>query len=130
MKKYLLLALLFVSTLSYSQIYTYRATSFASRVVYYGYWTDWTDWEHSNVKIIIDSNSDIITIYSKEPQIYYVREYLGKTTDNDGGTQIHWIVRDQEYLKGKIRLRKELNGNLQLYVEYSDVMWVYNIKRI
>ena len=37
---------------------------------------------------------------------------------------------DQEGYKGIIRLRIEKNGNSQMYVEYANIMWVYNLIRI
>lgn len=131
MKKFIILLILTLSISSYSQIYNYKATAFASKHINdYGYWTTWTEWQYSDVKIVFNSYTDIITIYSKTPQVYNVKEYLGKTEETDGSTQIHWIVRDMDYLKAKIRLRKEYRGTLQLYVEYSDIIWVYNIKQI
>ena len=131
MKRLFLLLLLTASIISSAQRYTFKSTAYAYKYVNeYGYWTDWTDWQSSNVKITIDTDTSVLSIYSKTPQVYYLKDYLGKFEDERGGIQYRWIIRDNEYLKAELRLRKELSGNLQLYIEYSDAMWVYNIKKI
>lgn len=129
MKKLLILLLLGITLFSNAQKYTYKSTAYAYKYVNeYGYWTDWTDWQSSNVKITIDTDTSILSIYSKTPQVYYLKEYLGRFEDEKGGIQHRWLIRDNEYLRAELRLRKELSGNLQLYIEYRDAMWVYNVK--
>ena len=47
-----------------------------------------------------------------------------------GGTNVKFYVIDQDYDRGSIRLRVERNGNSQIYVDFSNVAWVYNVVRI
>lgn len=108
-----------------SQTYWYKATSFA--IKFEGY--DWSDWERVNVKIEFDLDDDFITIYSKETQVYKVREILEPPYDSDG-EQVKFEVIDQDFDTGHLRLRIQDNGQSQLYVDFSDVSWVYNVKRI
>lgn len=95
----------------------------------YGYWKEWSPWYSCDVNIKFDLSDDAIIIYSKRTQIYVITEYAGEGTDSDGGKQIAYRVIDQDYDRGTIRLRIERNGNSQLYVDFADVGWVYNVRR-
>lgn len=132
MKKTFLVILFVLSALcSNAETIWYKSFSFAMKYVdEYGYWTSWTDWSASNVKIAIDDEEDIITIYSKTPQIYIVKKYNGSYYDDKGGKQASFNVIDQDMDNGLIRLRVERNGNSQIYVQFADIIWVYNVRRI
>ena len=133
MKKFIFTLMLMLSmcvTSAVAQTYWYQATGFSYRQVSYGQWTPWAAWEASSVKISIDVDRDLIKIFSPMTQIYFVTNYDGSFTDSSGGRQIQYSVIDQDRDTGKIRLRIERNGNSQLYVDFSDVMWVYNVVRI
>lgn len=127
MKKLLMLMLMIlaVSTAN-SQTYYYQSKQFAYKYKVNGMWRDWTDWENCNVRISLNLDSDVITIYSAEIQTYYVYEYVKTYTDSSGGTQLQYNVIDQDGDYGCIRLRMESNKNSQLYVEFSDIIWVYS----
>ena len=75
-------------------------------------------------------DDDIIVIYSQQTQIYRVLENMGSYTDESGGRQTKFFVIDQDEDYGYVRLRIEKNGNSQVYIDFNDVMWVYNVKRI
>ena len=114
-----------------AQTYYYKATDFAYKQVNdYGYWTNWSSWEVVNISMTIDFTNDIVSIYSKTPQIYRITEHVRNYTDNSGGVQAEFRFIDQDGDNGTMRLRIETNGNSQLYVEFSNIMWVYNVKRI
>jgi hypothetical protein len=74
-------------------------------------------------------DEDIIIIYSNKTQIYAIYENAGTYNDNDGGKQQGYYVLDQDYDKGMIRLRIARDGTSQLYVDFNDVGWVYNVVR-
>lgn len=118
------------STSGYSQTYAYRGFQAAYKYVDNGRWTDWTDWQRVNVLITIDYDNDVIKVYANTPQTYVVIDYDGSFTDASGGQQIQFSVIDQDYDKGKVRLRIETNGNSQLYVEFADVIFVWNVVKI
>ena len=110
-----------------AQSYMYQARQFALKTMTsYGYWGNWSNWEKSDVKIRIDFDKDLIVVYTQMLQKYVVVEYRGNYTDNSGGKQTAFTVIDQDGDTGTIRLRKETNGNAQLYVEFADIMWVYS----
>ena len=128
------LFLLFFTALTFTivkaQTYYYNATSFAYKAVNsYGYWTNWTDWESCNVPIVMDYDNDVVTIYSNRTQIYKITKYIRKYTDSSGGSQVEFNFVDQDYDRGVMRLRVERNGNSQIYVGFTNIMWVYNVRR-
>lgn len=132
MKKLFLLFLMVLTfTMVKAQTYHYNATSFACKVVNsYGSWTNWTDWESCNVPIVMDYDNDVVTIYSNKTQIYKITKYIRKYTDSSGGSQVEFNFVDQDYDRGVMRLRIERNGNSQIYIDFSNVMWVYNVIRV
>jgi len=132
MKKILITLVCLCSFLSVqSQTIIYQASYFAYKYIDNERWTDWTKWYPSKITISINLSDDIIKIYSEEPQTYVVTKYTRTFSDKDGGKQSEYRVIDQYYDKGIIRLRIESNGTIQLYVDFSNVMWVYSgLKRI
>lgn len=131
MKKFIVLFLMLISFsfVLHAETYWYRSTSFASATISNGRYY-WSDWEQSNIPISIDLTNDIITIYSKVKQIYYVVKCGDTFTDNGGGSQVVFYVVDQDRDRGSIRLRKERNGNSQIYIDFKDCGWCYNVLRI
>lgn len=111
-----------------AQTQWFKATEFAVRVVDNGRWTKWSDWESIDINIKFDLSNDLIIIYSQETQIYKVLEQVKSPYDSNG-TQVKFRVLDQDYDKGFLRLRVENNGNSQIYVDYADISWVYNVVR-
>jgi hypothetical protein len=115
---------------SNAQTYAYRGFQAAYKYVENGRWTDWTAWKNVNVIITIDYDNDIIRVHANSPQMYVVTNYDGSYTDSSGGQQVQFSVVDQDYDAGKIRLRIERNGNSQVYVEFADVILVWNVVKI
>ena len=131
MKKYLLILLCFISISGYAQVQWYRTTQYAEATIinnrYY-----WGDWESSNMRLCIDIDNDQIIVYSPRIQIYQVYGVYNNGqpyVDDSGGTNIKFYVIDQDYDRGNIRLRIEKNGNSQIYIDFSNVAWVYNVVR-
>ena len=75
-----------------------------------------------------DFNNDVIYIYSDKTQIYKVL-YQEENPYDSSGQQVKFRVLDQDGDYGHIRLRIENNGNSQIYVDFNNVSWVYNVKR-
>ena len=94
------------------------------------YWTDWSEWEDSGMIITLNMTKDVVEILSPKAQIYHITEYDDFYIDKDGGRTAKYSFVDQEGYKGVIRLRIEKDGNSQMYVEYANIMWVYNLIRI
>ncbi len=90
-----------------------------------GNWSDWSDWEPSRCLITISMDRDVINIYSETPQEFDVYEYVGEQTDDEGGTSVEFKCVDADGLRCHIRLRRQEDDVLQLYVDYSNLMYVY-----
>ena len=135
MKRVILFLFLFFGLFSLSslnaQTYYYKTYQFAIKYKSSnGVWGNWSDWEKSNMTLTIDLDKDVITVYSEKRQIYRVVEYMGSYSDESDGRQTKFYVIDQDGDAGYVRLRIEKNGNSQVYVDFGDVMWVYNVRRI
>lgn len=132
MKKYLLILFCFISISCYSQELRFKTTQYASASVINGRYY-WGDWENSNMILSMNLNTDQIIIYSPKTQVYQIYATYNDGNiyfDSDGGSNIRFYVIDQDYDKGSIRLRVERNGNSQIYIDFSNVAWVYNVVRI
>lgn len=113
-----------------AQTYYYKTFQFAIKYKANGVWGQWSDWDSSNMLLTINMDDDVITVYSEKRQIYRVLEYMGSYTDESNGKQTKFYVIDQDGDRGYVRLRIEQNGNSQVYVDFGDIMWVYNVRRI
>lgn len=134
MRRYLLILFMFFGGVflssAFAQTRYYKTTQFAIKYKVSGVWGGWSDWKSSSMKVKIDLDDDIIVIYSEKVQVYRVVETMGSYTDESGGKQVKYFVVDQDDDNGYVRLRIERNGNAQIYIDFADVMWVYNVVRI
>ena len=130
MKKFIFILLMIFGfvTFSHAQIQYYKTTSFAEAKIYNGKYY-WGDWQSSNLVLTINLNTDVITIYSLKTQIYKVYKTGDVFTDNKGGRQVTFYVIDQDYDKGTVRLRIESNGNSQIYIDFLNCAWCYDVIR-
>ena len=135
MKKFLLI--LFISMIGFfgvsnnvsAQSYYYNTTEFAIKYkTAYG-WGDWSDWEKCVCLVTIDTDEETIKIYSKKIQTYHIVS-TGEAPYDPDGEQIKFLVVDQDGDRGYVRLRVQNNGTSQIYVDFSDVSWVYNVIRV
>ena len=128
MKKIILgiILTLFMSVPSFSQIINFKATSVAIKEVGY----KWSDWQRCNILITFNLKTDKVVIYSKSIQIYKVITQGQNFIDESGGEQVKYKVIDQDNDLGSMRLRVETNGNSQIYIDFADVSWVYNVIRL
>lgn len=113
---------------SNAQVQYYKTTAFAEAKIYNGTYY-WSDWQSSNLVMTFNLNTDVITIYSPKTQVYKVYKTGNAYTDSKGGRQVTFYVIDQDSDKGTVRLRIEKNGNSQVYIDFSNVGWVYSVIR-
>lgn len=128
MKK-LVLMLMMLFTLSCNviaqNVQWYQTTEFAFKLEGY----DWSDWQKAEIGVKMDLSQDKITIYSDNVQIYRVIATLDPPYDPNG-QQVKFKVIDQDGDYGHLRLRIENSGNSQIYIDFSDISWVYNVVRV
>ena len=120
-----ILMLLFSIT-SFAQIINFKATSVAIKEIGY----QWSDWQRCNILITFNLKTDKVVIYSNSIQVYKVLTQGENFIDESGGEQVKYRVIDQDDDLGSMRLRIERNGNSQIYIDFADVSWVYNVVRI
>lgn len=87
----------------------------------------WSDWEPVNINIKIDFDNYLIKIYSKQIQIYEILSDLSPLKDDDG-RNIRFRVIDQDKDIGVLTFRVQNNGTKQIYLEFDNIGWVYNVK--
>ena len=113
-----------------AQIYKYQAYCFS-----YTYkddnggWSGWSDWEDSNRQIVFNMDENIIVVYSDIIQKYDIDEYEVIDEVEFGGTSVAFECVDNRGFQCRVRLWSKIDGNLQLYVVYGDMMWVYGIRK-
>ena len=122
--KRLMLMMLFslISLTTFAQTEWFTATEFAIKVD-----NEWSDWIDCDVSVKIDIGNDKVTIYSNEVQIYRIIDEVDPPRDKNG-TQVAFSMIDQDGDRGMFRIRKQYDGAIQIYVDFSDISWVYNIE--
>lgn len=110
-----------------AEVYKYKAESFSYKSVNdYGYWSDWSEWEKCSILVVISIDKDLISIYSSETQEFDIIS-SEESSDTDGNPILQCQCVDKNGLRCQIRVRSDGSGGLQLYVDYNDFMYVYNI---
>ena len=130
MHKFLItLTLIFVtgSTVIHGQFFKYKSTSVSIRYkLDEKNWSDWSEPREAIILITIDVNNDRITIYSSKTQIYEILIHEDKIVGDD--IYSHYCLGENgKKCRVNLVLRNSKNKLLQLYVNYPDVSWVYNI---
>lgn len=128
MKKFVLMLMLIFSITCSAQVCKYKTTEFALRVLNQNNtWSEWSDWQDSFCTVILDSKTKKITIQSHEIQVYTVTSIPTKIIDEDNCVQTSFKVIDQDGDKGIVRFRITTNGVKQMYIDFANVSWVYNL---
>lgn len=90
----------------------------------------WGDWEESSMKIQYNLDTDVITVYSSTKQVYNIYDEANDgefVEDYKGGETLTVYVVDQDDDKGEVRIRVDEDGDWQIYVDFSNVAWVYDV---
>ena len=87
----------------------------------------WSDWEPVNIDVKIDFNKGFVKILSKQTQVYEILSQLPSMKDSSG-ENLRFRVIDQDKDIGVLMFRVQNNGTKQIYLEFNDIGWVYNVK--
>lgn len=87
----------------------------------------WSDWEPVNIGVKIDFNKGFVKILSKQTQVYEILSQLPSMKDSSG-ENLRFRVIDQDKDIGVLMFRLQNNGTKQIYLEFDDIGWVYNVK--
>lgn len=91
-----------------------------------GYWTNFEPYKQVNINITFDLTNDVIWIFSKRTQKYSVYK-SDNYYDNDGEYVLRFFAVDQDGDKCHLRLMVRQNGTSQIYVDFSNISWCYNV---
>ena len=128
MKKFLLAlcAMLFCLGLeTEAQVYKFTATDFAYRTNEGGVWSEWSDWSDCHILVVVNLDRGEIEIYSDELQEFSIYDAGTSHYDSDGGEQMDLKCVDIDGIRCGVRVRVQHDGLVQLYIDYSDISYVY-----
>lgn len=103
----------------------YKAYQYTQKM---SYASDFDDWTTVNIPIVFNLTTDQIIIYSKRTQTYYIYKYETYTS-NEGRRALRFYFVDQDLDKGCCRLLIRNDGTSQIYIDFSNISWVYNVIR-
>ena len=132
MKRYLLVLLCFAGMSCTAQTMWFKTTGYARASIINNHYY-WGDWQNSDMYLSMDTGTDKIVIYSPRKQVYQIYGAYNDGNvyiDSSGGSNLKFYVIDQDLDKGEVRLRIERNGNSQIYIDFANVAWVYNVIKI
>lgn len=134
LKNLIITPLLIISINALSQVTKFKTTSFSikSKNEYTEKWTKWSEAEDVEILITFDLTNERIKIFSKEEQEYDIIKYFDKKIDEDGDETIKLQCVNEDGLKCIVRI-VVLNSNYgqrQLYIDFADIMWVYDINKL
>ena len=110
----LILVTAFITLSASSQIQQYRTQAFSYKQQNY----DWSDWEESNMLVIFDFSTDIVTIYSPTTQYYQIISQPQSGYDSDGEGYVKFRFIDQDGDQGTLKLM------------IRNITWCYVVRRI
>lgn len=121
--------MLFMTSTAVGQISTYRGTHISyQNIDEYGNNGEWSKWYETDALVTFNFNTDVIKIYLDKTQVLRILAHKRAYKDSEGGTQTEWTMVDQDGDYGRVRLRFERSGRVQLYVDYSSFRYVIILK--
>ncbi len=93
-----------------------------------GTWNEWSDFVDANVLITLDAKKDLITVNSAEVQSFKISAY-GEIEDTAEVNIVPFECVDNKFSKCKIFIitKKTENNRMQIYINYNEVKFVYNV---
>ncbi len=107
-----------------------RTTDFCyqTKSEYSGEWLGWSNWQSVNILVVIDLSKLQIIIYSEALQVYDIVESFDIRYNSDYDEIYEFRAIDQDGIYCGIRfIIGDDSGRKQLYIDYSDMSWVYNV---
>lgn len=85
-------------------------------------WTDWSDWQQHFTEV--EMYKDSIVVYDED--VYTIHGQLEDEIDENSVTSIYRAT-NKKGTYVQIRLRIRCDGIKQLYIDFDDKIWVYNL---
>ena len=126
-KLFITLVLLIYTTLSYSEEISFYSNFMSYKVLKDSVWLDWSDWKECYIEIVWDTDSNTITLHNKNTEkVFKIDPLSQKIKDDVSVTTLYTVLKSENNCLG-IRFRKQYNGVRQLYIDYEDIVYVYNL---
>lgn len=128
--KYLIIILLLIPILSFSQVSKYRADSYSMKFLNDdGSWGNWMEWMDTGVLTEFDPQLGKITFNLQPQTILDLHGDMEEEVDKEGNTVYKFSSTDQDGkdCQFEILLGKEEEKKIQFYLRYSDMIVVYNV---
>ena len=124
----LIILFLFFSFSSFSQgVAKLRAESISIKFQNdNGSWKEWTDWKDTDVLAVMDEEGKMLTLYTEPKEVYDIIKMTQENSDA-GRNILKMFCVDANGVECNIRLQHDNGENLQLYIEYSNIIIAYNI---
>jgi hypothetical protein len=127
----LFVCLLLIATMpkAAAQIYRFKATSYSvMEKSSNGKWGKWAPFKQSTVVITLDGKKDRLIISSADLQLFNIIAY-GEKISTEYDDTITLDCRDNDGANCNIAIitRKNQDNRKQIYINYPDVKFVYNI---
>lgn len=128
-KRILIVMVLSLITISASaEVLRFKTKAYSQREYTYRGWSDWSNWEKSDILIIMDLNTDIVTIFSPRIQKYYIYGYSEPYYDHMARC-IDYNFYDQDGDNGTMSLVVKPDGQSEIYIRFANVQWAYIVIR-
>ncbi len=125
------IALMLFTSIGFSQVFKFETENVCFREkTDAGTWTNWSDWKELNMSLHIDFDNDKVIIFLDNKVIFNISEYKPEEIDADGDSTHEFVCTDNDGVKCRIRLMilKSDNDRIQLYIDYPNYMFAYNLK--
>ena len=128
MKKiFITLVLLIYATLSYSEEISFYTNFMSYKILKDSVWQDWSDWRECYIEIVWDTDSNSITLHSKNTEkVFKIDPSFRKIEDDNSITTLYTVLKSENNCLG-IRFRIQRDGVKQIYIDYEDIVYVYNL---
>lgn len=128
MKKiFITLVLLIYATLSYSEEISFYSNFMSYKVLKDSVWQDWSDWKEFHIEITLNTDSNTITLHSKNSEkVFKIDPLFRKIEDDNSITILYTVLKSENNCLG-IRFRIQRDGVKQVYIDYEDIVYAYNL---
>ena len=103
----------------------YKAYQYTQKM---SYQSEFDAWSKVEIPIVFNLTTDQIIIYSQRKQTYYIYKYE-KYISNEGRQAVRFYFINQDSDRGSCRLVIRADGTSQIYIDFSNISWVYNVVR-
>lgn len=121
------LVLLIYTTLGYSEEISLYSNFMSYKVLKDSVWQDWTDWRECYIEIVWNTDSNSITLYNKNTEKVFKIDPSFQKIENDNSITTLYTVLESENNCLSIRFRNQHDGVKQLYIDYEDLVYCYNL---